>query len=168
MGEAKKAAASAKTANELRIALALLLPAECGLTLSQTADVLGRSVSWVARQRKLGVSGPRARLNTGRGGRRNALLTPDEEVELVKLAVVMSNRPRGGGIAKQLAALVHERKKVRPSPSTAYGILERVTARLFPGQKPTYLNERSGHLTRLWLPELPDEQRRRYALFFRF
>ena len=97
-----------------------------------------------------------------------ALLTPDEEVELVKLAVVMSNRPRGGGIAKQLAALVHERKKVRPSPSTAYGILERVTARLFPGQKPTYLNERSGHLTRLWLPELPDEQRRRYALFFRF
>ena len=40
---ARQAREAVRTANELRIALAVLLPLEAGLSLAQTAMVLGRS-----------------------------------------------------------------------------------------------------------------------------
>ena len=43
LGAARKARDEARTVDELRIALAVLLPLEAGLNLAQTALVLGRS-----------------------------------------------------------------------------------------------------------------------------
>ncbi len=45
-------AASAKTIGELRLAQALLLPLEFGLSLDETGVVLGLSKSWTLRLRK--------------------------------------------------------------------------------------------------------------------
>ena len=46
MRAARQARDAASTADELRIALAVWLPLEAGLTLAQTALVLGRFPSW--------------------------------------------------------------------------------------------------------------------------
>jgi hypothetical protein len=84
--EALKAAADASTAEELRVALAVALPLQHGLSLKETAAVLGRSVGWVALHRKSFINGER-RASSGNdrhGGRRNQLLPPDEEAEFLE------------------------------------------------------------------------------------
>ena len=45
VGDARAFRDNAKTAEDLRLALAVLLPLEQGLSLQQTADIIGRSVS---------------------------------------------------------------------------------------------------------------------------
>jgi transposase len=73
--------AKAKTANQLRQALAVVLPLELGLSMEQTARMLGVSVGWACQLRtrfirnggRLDEDGPR------RGGRRRENLSPEEE-----------------------------------------------------------------------------------------
>ena len=45
LGDARAFRDNAKTAEDLRLALAVLLPLEQGLSIQQTADIIGRSVS---------------------------------------------------------------------------------------------------------------------------
>ena len=45
LGDARAFRDNAKTAEDLRLALAVLLPLEQGLSIKQTADIIGRSVS---------------------------------------------------------------------------------------------------------------------------
>ena len=45
LGDARALRDNAKTAEDLRVALAVLLPLEQGLSIQQTADIIGRSVS---------------------------------------------------------------------------------------------------------------------------
>lgn len=70
--EAKAGLAKAKTVNQLRQAQAVVLPLELGLSLEQTAQMLGVSEGWACQLRtrfirnggRLDEDGP------GRGGRR--------------------------------------------------------------------------------------------------
>lgn len=79
---AREAAAQATTVQELRAAQAVLLPAEAGTTLTETAALLGvgraTAARLQARFRRTVPSAARASRG-GWGGRRNALLTHEEE-----------------------------------------------------------------------------------------
>jgi len=83
--QAREAVKNAKTLEELRAAQAVLLPAETGSTLEQTAALLGVSRANVnllqARFRKSRQIGPQ--LPRFRGGRRNALLSAEQEIEFL-------------------------------------------------------------------------------------
>jgi transposase len=77
---ARVAAERATSIEELRAAQAVLLPAQTGATLTQTAALLGVGRASVGRLRaqfrRTAVAGPQPR---NWGGRRNALLTVQEE-----------------------------------------------------------------------------------------
>lgn len=67
----------------LRIAQAVVLPLQLGLTLEQTGRAIGASAAWVARKRRdfIAAMGSAAeeRTKKPRGGRRNQLLEASEE-----------------------------------------------------------------------------------------
>ncbi len=76
---------AARTAEELRAAQAVLLPL-LGYTLHDAANAIGRSRHWVSRVRN---SMMRGEAPPGRhGGRRRAILAEDEELLLVRSAIV--------------------------------------------------------------------------------
>ena len=83
---AQKIAATSTSVESLRRCQAVLLPALFGATLEQTADVLGVGRATVARLqaafRKLVPAGPVLPRNWG--GRRQSLLTPEEEIAFLK------------------------------------------------------------------------------------
>jgi transposase len=71
--------------DDFESALAVLLPAKAGLTLEETARILGVGTASVNRMQArfdLGGTSPSERRNWG--GRRKSLLTPQEEVEFLK------------------------------------------------------------------------------------
>ena len=80
---AQDAIKNAETMEDLRIAQAVVLPLQCGLSLEQTAQVVGKTAAWVARQRRLFIMGKPAKIpaeeQRPRGGRRNQVLSEDEE-----------------------------------------------------------------------------------------
>ena len=86
MKRAQLTAAAASSVESLRQCQAVLLPALFGATLEQTAEVLGVGRATVARLqaafRKPGAALPAAARNWG--GRRQSLLTPEEEAAFLK------------------------------------------------------------------------------------
>ena len=85
VGKAQEIAAAAKDLNMLRSAQAVLLPALLNATLEQTAALLGVSRATVPRlqnglRRRCAQPGIAAPV---RGGRRHALMTPEEEREFL-------------------------------------------------------------------------------------
>ena len=79
---ARFAVARATTVQDLRAAQAVLLPADAGTTLTETAALLGVGRAPAARlqQRFRHMAPAAARAGRGGwGGRRNALLTPEAE-----------------------------------------------------------------------------------------
>ena len=144
------------TADELRVAQAVLLPLELGLSIERAAKILGKSSSWVSRTRRQFIAADGAGFasaRTGRGGRRHATLSEDEEVEFVKRAVVRSNRIGGLGVHGELRVLLAERG-LSPHPSTVTAIMQRVTDKIMPGQKASYLGENVSILSHLWSREV--------------
>lgn len=84
----REVARRTKDAIELRQALAVLLPAECGCTLEQTAKVLGVGRATVPRLQagfrdSLGASHPLASRRAHWGGRRRALMSEQQEREFL-------------------------------------------------------------------------------------
>jgi hypothetical protein len=81
--DVSKALDTAKTtqsASELRSALALMLPVLHGLSLKETAVLVGRSETWVAKERQQFIQGTTHTLAEKAGrGRRNQLIPADEE-----------------------------------------------------------------------------------------
>lgn len=82
---AKRTVKATRNLDDFRSALAVLLPAQTGLTLQQTAQVLGIGTASIHRMQ--------TRLRMGRtfssgkrnwGGRRQSLLTPQEEIDFLK------------------------------------------------------------------------------------
>ena len=80
---AQDAIKAAKTVEELCIAQAVVLPVQFSMRLEQTAQAVGRTTAWVARQRRLFIAGKPNKVTAknclSRGGRRNQLLREDEE-----------------------------------------------------------------------------------------
>jgi transposase len=95
--QAKEVLETARSVDELKMAQAVVLPLELGLTLWQTAAAIGVSPGWVCRLRRRfermaqGEESPRQ----PRGGRRRELLTSEQE------AVFLAPYPeaaRAGGV----------------------------------------------------------------------
>lgn len=122
----------AQSAAQLRAALAVLLPAEFGLSIKQTAASLGRNPIWVSRTRnqylagKTEFAGPEAR-----GGRRNQLFPDAKEVELVKVAIMNAGRT-WRSVRKELRDLFLKKSDIDPADSTITAILSRTAPKLLP------------------------------------
>ncbi len=124
--QAREAVKNAKTIDELRAAQAVLLPAETGATVTQTAALLGVSRSNVSLlQAKFRDSlriGPP--LQPTWGGRRNALLTATEELEF--LAPWLEAAKAGGMLVVSPVRAALAQKLGRPiKASVAYRLLAR-------------------------------------------
>ena len=124
---ARLAAAQATSVQELRAAQAVLLPAETGATLTQTAALLGVGRATVVRLQKRFRDTRAGRVPvkpSGWGGRRNALLTFAEEraflapwLEQAGTGSVLVVSPLRAALAQQLGQPV--------KPSVVYRLLAR-------------------------------------------
>ena len=128
VARAQAVAARAQDLRELRRAQAVLLPAVASMTLEQTAKVLGVGRRTVVRlQRSFGRQSQSAQPSaTGPcwGGRRQALLSPEEEQEF--LAAWKVNAEQGQLIVLTPLRLALEKKLGRSvKPSVVYRLLER-------------------------------------------
>ena len=120
---------TADTVDQLRIAQAVILPLELGISLARTAKLIGVTPGWVARARIRYIH----LYNYGeiadtRGGRRNNLLAPDEEIDFVEAALRGPGRNHWLSEVQALKSALETRVKRRIALSTAYNILNRVRA----------------------------------------
>ncbi len=124
--QARAAVKSATTLEALRAAQAVLLPAETGATLEQTAALLGVSRASInllqARFRRSRQIGPQ--LPRRWGGRRNALLTAAEEIEF--LSPWLDQARAGGMLVVSPVRAALAQKLGRPiKASVVYRLLAR-------------------------------------------
>ncbi len=122
---ASEAAERATSLEELRAAQAILLPAQTGATLTQTAALLGVGRASVgrlqARFRRTAETGPERR---NWGGRRNALLSKEEEGKF--LAPWLEAAKAGGMLVVSPLRAALAAKLGRPvKPSVIYRLLAR-------------------------------------------
>ncbi|MBF5004752.1 helix-turn-helix domain-containing protein [Diaphorobacter caeni] len=140
---ARVAMSQAKTADELRVAQAVLLPL-IGFSLEQAAQVVERDRYWVSRVRNRFIKGQPA-VPRQRGGRRNALLQEDEELKLVKLALTQCEGWQSVSLRSELRSLLDERG-IFASESTLTKMLSRVAPYFLLGGSCTDLEGVSFHL----------------------
>ena len=79
VARATLAASQAKTLDELRRSLTVTLTLKHKLSVQEAAEVIGRSPSWVYAARKTYISGKEIANSNTHGGRRNQILSPEEE-----------------------------------------------------------------------------------------
>ncbi len=148
---ARKDMAEARTADQLRIAQAVLLPLDPGLSLAQTAVIVGRSASWVARERRRYIEAEGQPVKSTRGGRRRALLTSEDEVALVKSGYMLSAHSFTD-TARTIIRRRLEAKVGRPvADSTLDAMIKRVVRQLTPSGSVYDMRNVSRHLTEIWL-----------------
>ena len=124
---AKKALRAAKTADELRMAQAVILPLTLGLSLNQTAKVIGRSVGATCKLRtrycrvaRREVEAPRSK----RDLRNRAHATLEREAEI--LEEVLKDAMQGGiVIVPPLKEKIEEKLGKKVALSTIYRMLAR-------------------------------------------
>lgn len=141
-------ARAATSADELRRALAITLPEQFKLTLAETASVLGRSVSWVAKERAIAAQAA-PRVKREHGGRRNELVAQKDEDAFMAAAVrsyamahtkwrqsLIGSARYGASWTLSFVDHVKARLEKRVgrsiSRSTAYNLMKRVGSRRFP------------------------------------
>jgi transposase len=128
VSQAQKAVAQATSLKELRAAQAVLLPAIMGATLTQTGALLGVGRATVARLQAEFRQAKKPTVVAGKqrnwGGRRNALLTVEEEEEF--LAPWLEQARRGGVlVVSPLRAALAQRLGKRVKASVLYRLLAR-------------------------------------------
>lgn len=123
---AVSSAVMAKTVDELRMAQALLMPLQFGLSLDDTSVALGISKSWVVRLRKrfgcieAGTEQPK----TKKGMRNRARMSLEEEAAL--LAPFIEQASQGGVIiVPPLKAKLEEKLGRTIGQTTVYTLLHR-------------------------------------------
>ena len=85
VAKAKHTVKTTRSLDDFRSALAVLLPAKVGLTLDETAKMLGVGTATINRlQSRLHVGRTASSGQRNWGGRRKSLLTAEEEVEFLK------------------------------------------------------------------------------------
>lgn len=128
VGQAQKAVVQASSLKELRAAQAVLLPAIMGTTLTQTAALIGVGRATVARlqadfrQAKKPTVAPAKQRNWG--GRRNALLTIEEEQEFLAPWLEQARTGRVL-VVSPLRAALGQRLGKRVKASVLYRLLAR-------------------------------------------
>lgn len=125
------AARVASDLNELKAAQAVMLPL-LGMSLEDTARVVGKTRFWVSRARTAFLRGEAPPKE--HGGRRQSLVSEDEEVELLKLAIARHTLGFyvGAPVRRALHDLLLERGHENVSESTLTSMLHRAFAKMFP------------------------------------
>jgi len=140
---------STQNAEHLRIAQAVLLPLQ-GLSLAQAAEIIGRDRFWVSRARNRFMRGEP--VPSQHGGRRQALVSIEDELRLVKLAVAQPTvyPYEAKPVRAKLSELLHERTGAIPSASTLTSLLDRVAPLIILGAQGSHLLRLSHSLSQLW------------------
>jgi transposase len=140
---------STDDADTLRAAQAVLLPL-LGLTLEQTAQMVGRDRFWVSRARNRLLRGepPPAQ----HGGRRRFLVKEDQEIVLVKEAIAQPGVSWGARVSlrKALRTLLDKQAGQPVSESTVTQVLNRTAQKILPGACASDLQNVSDALARQW------------------
>ncbi|AVO43568.1 hypothetical protein [Simplicispira suum] len=138
---------------EMRAAQAYLLPL-AGLTLAQTALMLGRDRYWVSRTRNRFIRG---QMPLQHGGRRHSLVPEDQELKMVKMAIVESgiDAPLIGrrSLRQHLRAVLDRLTKAEVAESTITALLDRVAPKLISGATSTELQQINYWLERVYSAE---------------
>jgi transposase len=124
--QAEKAIASAKTAEELRAAQAVVLPLQFGLSVARTAEAMGVSVGWAStlRNRFVRIARGDEAPKQKRGGRRRQNLSSEEEERF--LAPFLDEAKSGGVIVVGPIRQALEEKLARKvALSSVYNLLHR-------------------------------------------
>ena len=123
---ARKAIASARTVEQLRQAQAVVLPLDHGLSLADTARVIGVSPGWACQLRRRFMQGriagsPDAPMA---GGRKHQNMTEQEEREF--LAPFFAQAASGGVlVVGQIKAALDQRLGHKVALASAYNLLHR-------------------------------------------
>lgn len=123
---ARQMLVGAKTLEQLRQAQSVVLPLDYGLSLEQTAQVIGRSVHWTSRIRNRFLSGETAGdgQRQARGGRRRQLMAPEEEAAI--LAPFLDHASTGGIlVVGQVKAHIDAQLPRPMALSSVYNLLHR-------------------------------------------
>jgi hypothetical protein len=130
---ARRDVREAQSAAQLRAALAVVLPVDCGLSARETGVALGRQAAWVSRTRNQYMSG-KAEFSglEARGGRRNQLFTDAKEIDLVKEAIINSERS-WQSVRRELRLVLMKETDSDPAESTISAMLSRVAPKIVPG-----------------------------------
>ena len=148
--QAQQLMRSARTAEELRAAQAVLMPL-LGHSLDNTAAVLGRSRHWVSRVRNSTMRGEA--LPGRHGGRRKAICTEDEELRLVRAAIVKDDwYAMRKSLRTYLRDVLDSKNGSPPAESTLTAILDRAAVHFLenPRAKGADLELVTTHLARIW------------------
>lgn len=136
---AKSIIATSTCVDEVRAAQAFLLPL-MGLSLEQTAEVVGKDRFWVSRTRNRFLRGEPT--NRVHGGRRNALLSPEQEHAIVRDALVEFGRPicrtarsDEGEVRRLVRKALLALLKRSVNESTVTELLDRYVSKIVPGAK---------------------------------
>jgi hypothetical protein len=144
---ARRDVRDARSAAQLRAAQAVLMPVDLGLSLKQTAKVLGRNTTWVSRTRNEYING-KAVFSDTRGGRQHSLLSPQSEIEAVKDAVMKAGRPGQRKTVRQvLRQVLKARLGTDPSEGALTSILLRVASKVLVGGTPAELERWSAQIS---------------------
>lgn len=145
---------SERDAESLRGAQAVLLPL-LGLSLGQTAQVVGRDRYWVSRARNRRMRGEATQVR--HGGRRHAIVPDDEEIALVKRAIRQAKPPRatrGFVSLRDAVRQLLDQAAGRPvSEATVTALLKRTAPRIVAGATGAMMERLSFHLQQMWFHE---------------
>jgi transposase len=124
--QAKVCLTKAKTVNELRQAQAVVLPLELGITMEETAQLLGVSEGWACqlRTRFIRNGGQWDESGPGRGGRRRENLSREEETAF--LAPFLEKAQEGGIlVVSEIKQALDERLGRTTALASTYNLLHR-------------------------------------------
>ena len=125
VGAARALLSKAKNVQEFRQLQAILLPALLGITLKQTAEILGLSRDRVVvLRREFRRSKGITSVTKSRGGRHHQLLTKEDEISLIKPWLERSSRGETIYVPAFHAELENQAGHAVPK-STVYRILAR-------------------------------------------
>ena len=142
-----------ESAGEIRRALAVALPVLHGLSLKETAAMVGRSETWVAKERRAFISEKTLQGSQQPGGRRNQLIPAEEEEAFLESVcqqyIDMHSYWYFGGRAvlypdvrphmsfvEFAHVLLEDRIQRKTTRTTVYNLLARVGRRRFVDYKP--------------------------------
>jgi transposase len=123
---AREVLARAQTVEQLRQAQSVVLPLDYGLSLEQTARVIGRSAPWTCRLRNRFLAGEIVGdgQRPSRGGRRRQNMTAEQEREL--LAPFLERASMGGIlVVGQVKTEIEARLGRSMALSSVYNLLHR-------------------------------------------
>lgn len=92
---AKERLRSSDSSREMRVCLAVILPTEHGMSIKDTASLLGRSSRWVSHVRKFFIERGLSTVSENFGGRRTANMSIAEEEAFLDS---FKDRAKSGGV----------------------------------------------------------------------